>query len=232
MKTVKLLIVWSCLIMIPASNILAQDLCEGDFDYDGDVDAADATVFRADYGRSQYTNPCPPNGPAAVPKTGQITSYAIGDDGDIEKGIAGPIPRFTDNGDGTVKDNFTGLIWLKNANCFGQRTWNLALSECNNLVSGMCGLTDGTITGDWRLPNLRELQSLVNYEYVYPAVPNTMGTGQWSENDVFINIQDEYWSSSSYSNGVAAWDISTYDGSVYSEPKVDAWWVWCVRGGR
>ena len=57
--------------------------------------------------------------PAMLPKTGQTTSYAAGDDGALQKGVAWPNPRFTDNGNGTVTDNLTGLIWLKNANCFG-----------------------------------------------------------------------------------------------------------------
>ena len=54
---------------------------------------------------------------APVPKTGQTTSYANGDDGDLELGVASPNPRFTDNGDGKVTDNLTELIWLKNAKC-------------------------------------------------------------------------------------------------------------------
>ena len=58
-------------------------------------------------------------GLTGVPKTGQTTIYAAGDDGDLQKGIALPSPRFTDNGNGTVTDNLTGLIWLKNANCIG-----------------------------------------------------------------------------------------------------------------
>ncbi len=56
---------------------------------------------------------------APVPKTGQTTSYATGDDGILQKGVVWPIPRFKDNNNGTVTDNLTGLIWLKNANCFG-----------------------------------------------------------------------------------------------------------------
>ena len=54
--------------------------------------------------------------PAPVAKTGQTTSYATGDDGDFEKGVAWPSPRFTDNDDGTVCDHLTGLMWAKNAN--------------------------------------------------------------------------------------------------------------------
>jgi hypothetical protein len=57
--------------------------------------------------------------PAPVPQTGQTASYAAGDDGDIQAGVPWPVPRFTDNGNGTVRDNLTGLIWLKNASCLG-----------------------------------------------------------------------------------------------------------------
>jgi hypothetical protein len=52
---------------------------------------------------------------AGVPKTGQTTSYALGDDGDLQMGIAWPEPRFTDNEDGTVTDNLNGLMWTKDA---------------------------------------------------------------------------------------------------------------------
>jgi hypothetical protein len=82
--------------------------------------------------------------PADLPKTGQTTSYSTGDDGDLERGVAWPSPRFTDNGNGTVKDNLTGLIWLKDANCFSRRTWAQALSDANSLANGSCGLTDGS----------------------------------------------------------------------------------------
>ena len=56
---------------------------------------------------------------APVPKTNQTQKYYTGDDGDLEKGMAWPSPRFTDNGNGTVTDKLTGLMWLKNANCIG-----------------------------------------------------------------------------------------------------------------
>ena len=101
-----------------------------------------------------------------VPKTGQTTSYATGDDGDYEKGVASPSPRFIDKGDGTVIDNLTGLMWAKNANLFGQRTWNNALSDANNLSLGtVCGIP----YTDWRLPNRFELESLLDHENFGPA---------------------------------------------------------------
>ena len=90
-----------------------------------------------------------------LPKTGQTTSYAIGDDGDLEKGVAWPSPRFADNGDGTVTDNLTGLMWDQTGDRFGMRTWAQALSDVNGL--SFAGHSD------WRLPNVNELRSLANY---------------------------------------------------------------------
>jgi len=79
-------------------------------------------------------------------KTGQTTSYATGDDGDLKKGTAWPqAERFHDNGNGTVTDKITGLIWLQNANCFGVQTLANALTSANTLASGTCGLTDGSM---------------------------------------------------------------------------------------
>jgi hypothetical protein len=104
-----------------------------------------------------------PESSAGVPKTGQTVTYATGDDGDLQKGTSWPNPRFTDNGDGTVTDNLTGLIWLKNANCFGDRTWADALTDSGGLADGSCALTDGSSAGDWHLPNVRELHSLISY---------------------------------------------------------------------
>ena len=114
----------------------------------------------------------PASAPAPVEKTGQTTCYdrfgmaigcpGTGQDGDLQKGVAWPNPRFTDNSDGTVTDNLTGLIWLKNASCFGFRAWETALSDANTLNSGECGLSDGTVEGEWRLPNMKELNSLID----------------------------------------------------------------------
>jgi hypothetical protein len=171
--------------------------------------------------------------PAPVEKTGQTTSYATGDDGDLEEGVAWPNPRFTDNSDGTVTDNLTGLIWLKDANCFGTRTWNNALSDANGLASGSCGLTDGSSAGDWRLPNTYELASLPDLKFWQPALSNSAGTGQWTHGDPFISLVTDgnYWSSSTsaYDTG-SAWFVDMYFGVVYWGNKANVYYVWPVRG--
>jgi hypothetical protein len=83
-------------------------------------------------------------------------SLATRDDGDLQMGAAWPNPRFTDNEDGTVTDNMTGLIWLKNADCYlGAMPWNDALTFANLLHDGWtgdgsvgdCDLSDGSLAG-------------------------------------------------------------------------------------
>ena len=89
-----------------------------------------------------------------VPKTGQTESQSIGDDGDLETGLAWPDPRFTDNGDGTFTDNLNGLMWDQDGNQFGARTWAQAFDD-------IAGHTAGNYD-DWRVPNVYERESLLN----------------------------------------------------------------------
>ena len=124
-----------------------------------------------------------------LPRTGQTATFAAGDDATLAKGVAWPDPRFTDNGNGTVTDNLTGLIWLKKADCIGPRNWADALAAMNALASGQCALTDGSRTGDWRLPNRKELRSLVDYSETGPALPAVHPF-------INVNVQDVYWTSS------------------------------------
>lgn len=58
-------------------------------------------------------------------KTGGTISYAAGYDDEIQAGIAWRSPRFTDNYNGTIRNNLTGLIWLKDA-------ISLEKHPCNN----------------------------------------------------------------------------------------------------
>ena len=180
-------------------------------------------------------------GTARVPRTGQSAVFETGDDGDVQLGVTWPNPRFTDNADGTVTDNLTGLIWLDDADCFGAQTWTDALTKATELFDGCascggtnndCGLTDGSVAGEWRLPNVRELQSLVHYGVLSPAVPDTAGTGQWSAGDPFSNVQLAfYWSSTSL-NATNAWEVSMIRGDVFIQLKTFTVRVWLVRGGE
>jgi len=203
----------------PAINPDMPEVCDDEIDNDCD-------------GLTDWDDPDCPRAP--VPKTGQTTSYTYGDDGYFQKGLAWPIPRFTDNGDGTVTDNLTGLIWLKDANCVGKRNWSQAMVYAYYIEDGVCGLTDGSIIGDWRLPNVREIESLIHYGFALPALPNTEGTGQWMEGDPFINVlsSHEYWSSTTYVpfGGDHSYTARLYLGYMYLEDTSDLFGVWPVRG--
>ena len=132
--------------------------------------------------------------------------------------------RFTDNGDGTIKDNITGLIWLKNVNCDGSKDWNDANDFCNLLASGSCGLTDGSLAGDWRLPTLSELKLWQWDEKSKSGHPFTGGK---------FSVNDQYWSGTDYTgHDDGAWCV-VYGrtGNPLSEvlSKRNKFYVWPVR---
>jgi len=173
---------------------------------------------------------------AFVPQTGQTTSFDANnpqrDDGALQKGVPKPTPRFTDNGNGTITDNLTGLIWLKNANCPGTGDWQTALNDVASLNSAgtmnsnNCGDTSsgGSHQTDWRLPNVRELQSLVDYGNFNPALP----TGA-----PFTSAQSVYWSSTTRApDSNQAWVVILVDGGVTAGIKSGgSFSVLPVRGG-
>ncbi len=173
---------------------------------------------------------------ANLPRTGQTTSYAVGDDYSAQKGIAWPATRFTDNTNGTVTDHLTGLVWLQNAGCFTPADWSTALTAANQLASGACGLTDGSTAGQWRMPNANELESLVDVSQINPAV----SAGAPFTN---INLANAYWSSTTYmaltTNAMAIrftdgrWINGTDagDGSFNNAKATAANSLWAVKSG-
>jgi hypothetical protein len=184
---------------------------------------------------------------ARVPQTGQTECWkadgspsmcdGTGQDGDIQAGVASPTPRFTDRRDGTVRDNLTGLLWLKDAHCFqgggGGLLWQDALDAANTLASGSCGLSDGSRLGDWRLANVKELQSLLDFgRGVPPALPagypfSNVPTGgnvfYWSS----TTMQDEFDSVLTY-----AYIVRIDFGFTQLDLKASTFHrVWPVKGG-
>ena len=131
-------------------------LAAGENTVEIEVTAEDGTT-RRNYTISVYRA-------VGVPKTGQSVSYGDRDDGELQMGITWPNPRFTVNGDGTITDQFTGLVWLEDADYFGADHRDDQIYECNDLEDyGSYPLEDGSVQGDWRMPNRNELRSLFNY---------------------------------------------------------------------
>ena len=219
---------------VQAGYYVATNLSEVDPDLASTNIRVDATIF----GVTGTVYEC------SVPKTGQINDADIpGDDCDLQAGMAWPVPRFTINtnaggsANGTVTDNLTGLIWLRKANLWGQTNWTNAVMSCNALCQGTpdAELSDGSVAGDWRMPNINELLSLIHWGYVNPPVPNTEGTGKCTQTgDPFTGIQGYvYWTSTTKVNDNAkvhtVWMI---DGNVsWIYDKFQALnYTWPVRG--
>ncbi len=153
-----------------------------------------------------------------LPKTGQTISYRTGDDGDYQKGAAWPTPRFVDNGDGTITDKLTGLMWQREP-LSTTRFWNEAIDYCNALE--LAGYTD------WRLPNRKELMSLINYDQANPST--------WLNSQGFSNVQSGwYWSAGTYAYYTGhAWYVYMRNGTINDDLKdYYYYYVVAVRSGQ
>jgi hypothetical protein len=152
---------------------------------------------------------------SAVYQTGQKRKVMAGDDGDLRIGKSWPAPRFTDNGDGTVTDRLTGLMWTQNADqAGGTLNWEEALARSAACSAGAYN--------DWRLPNRNELQSLIDLGKVNPALP---------EGHPFSGVHPSYyWTSTALAdNEDNAWIIHFYIGLVVNDDIGGSHYVWYVR---
>jgi hypothetical protein len=130
-------------------------------------------------------------------------------------------PHFVDKGNGTIYDTVNNLTWLKNANCFSYKTWDNAISLSNNLASGQCGLSDGSIAGNWHLPTVDELMIFLNSGY---NISSLTSAG-------FANVQNAYWSST-IKDASKAYGVSFDNGYRIDESKTFTTAVWPVRSGQ
>jgi hypothetical protein len=156
-----------------------------------------------------------------------ISCAGSGQDGELQTGRPWPHHRFHDNHDGTVTDHLTRLTWLKHADAFPQGTmsWHDALRACNSLRAGSFPwLNDGSKEHDWRLPNLHELRSLVDYDRTIPALP---------EHHPFEGVRPSlYWSSTTVPSqpNQARFVFIGIGPSVWDHKSV-LLGVWPVKGG-
>jgi len=106
--------------------------------------------------------------------------------------------RYVDQNDGTVQDRITGLIWQR---CEFGTTWNASTYSCDgsptylNWVDALNQIvtfnSDELAAGrayDWRMPNIKELSSIVNLQCAYMAI----------DNNAFPNAGTTYWTSTPY----------------------------------
>lgn len=148
----------------------------------------------------------------------QVSCAGSGQDGEFKRGAPWPMPRFEQRGE-TVLDHLTGLVWTQNANLAEYpMTWQEAL----DFIAGMnrdkaFGYTD------WRLPNRRELRSLMSHQARRPALP---------EGYPFRNVYPGwYWTSTTAAiNTAYAWYIHMEGARMFHGGKEQFFLFWPVRG--
>lgn len=171
--------------------------------------------------------------PAPVPETFQVGCMdesgnyrecsGTGEDYEYEAGVEWPYPRF-EAAPGGYRDRLTGLIWQANTHN-GPMKWEDALKFCNDLI--VADLETFSIYDDWRLPNIRELQSLINYGRSDPALP--------MPHPFVMYAGASFWWSSTTNDWTKdeAWYVRFGDGKVDNEVKTNDsdLRAWCVRAG-
>ena len=179
-------------------------------------------------------------------QTGQTTAYGTGSDGDLQKGAS---HSFTDNGDGTITDNTTGLMWEKKSDDGSIHDKDDAYTWCG-ASCGTTNLMDGTITTtflatlnggggfaahtDWRIPNANELESIRNLN-VNPATYSAFNTGCAASCTVTTcscTVSTYCWSSTSLQGSPDyGWYVGFYSGTLCPDFKSNNYCVRAVRGG-
>jgi hypothetical protein len=154
-----------------------------------------------------------------------INCTGTGQDGEFRTGAA---RSYTDNGNGTITDNATGLVWEKLTNDVtihnvnNSYTWDLAFQKITDLNIMKFGGYE-----DWRLPNLNELLTLVDYGRFGPA------TNPAFNNKINSFTRSSlYWSSTSFQyNRSNGWYVDFKEGKVKANGKTNFHYVRAVRGG-
>ena len=172
-------------------------------------------------------------------------------------GALGSGNRYTDCGNGAIRDNNTGLYWLKDASCAdlpgtsanGEGSWSTAEAAAAALGDGTCGLTDGSSAGDWRQPTIAEFcsawsgsllspcpataaaTSLVDSSVGPPNVVNSAGTGVWTAGDPFVGVESSnYWSSTIDPGDLTiAWEALLNIAQIGQLDRSDTLFIWPVR---
>lgn len=158
-------------------------------------------------------------------------------------GTLSPGRRWCDQGNGTVMDMTTSLVWLKKADWGGLKPWRNSSTDCSSpnytcyddahtragiLKAGASGaeLSDASKEGDWRLPTSKELFNLmIGTEGVTASTPQ-----------LFTGVQTfYYWCSGTYTYDISRghWGVVDPGGiPPFDDHKTNEFYVWPVRGGN
>jgi hypothetical protein len=187
-----------------------------------------------------------------LPASGQTTPFpadrngrpgaTVPEDGTVR---AGATLRFVDNADGTILDTNTGLVWEKKSDdgslhdkdsvfpwssLVTDTIWDWLAQVNTEGGSGFAG------HADWRIPNVKELQTIIDYGRSSPAVDPAFNAACTTGCGVLTcsctSISSFYWSSTtSAGSATSAWRVSFSDGRLFDVDKSEVLRVRAVRGG-
>jgi len=183
----------------------------------------------------------------AIPATGQTTCWnsagalvpcsGTGHDGNIKAGT--PL-AYMDNGDGTITDLNTGLMWEKKSDDSTIHDKDTLYTWDQAFTTHVAGLNGANFAGhsDWRVPNYKELISILDLEMNTPAVDTAFNTGCAGGCSVgtcsctITGSNIYYWSSTSLASSPAfAWAVNFTTGDPAGRTKTLTHHVRAVRGG-
>ena len=141
--------------------------------------------------------------------------------------IAAGGSRFTDNGNGTITDTQTGLMWLKDANCFGKmETYKGAFEIIGNFNINPKKFSCESYSAsyaDWHVPTLEEIQSLVSASLA--GSPDT-----WFKEQGFVNVQVGLYMCNIDPDKNEGWTANLVGGFIPT--GTDLRFIWPVRIGQ
>ncbi len=177
---------------------------------------------------------------AGFPATGQTTVFGPGSDGDVQAGAA---LSYTDDGDGTITDNNTGLVWEKKDDSGGVHdkdnlySWSTGTNNMDgtmvttllNTLNDVAGGGANCFAGhcDWRIPNVKELQSIVDYGVFTPSIDPAFHQAATCTGCTDVTLascscaeRSRHWSSTTIAAGPGvAWFVNFDSGGVNSTGK-------------
>lgn len=128
----------------------------------------------------------------------------------------GNVPSYTDNGDGTITDNVTGLMWSKSLDLNGDGIINyddkISFEESEQFIKGfaLAGYTD------WRIPTIKELYSLIDFSGIDPSSRTSK-----EELRPFINTRYFDFEYGDFSAGERLIDAQMLTNTIYSSAMMN-----------
>jgi hypothetical protein len=161
----------------------------------------------------------------------EIPCAGTGHDGDVQRGAP---HSFTDNADGTITDNVTGLVWEKLSDDGGIHDVDNGYTWIDAFAVKAATLNLANFAGhaDWRVPNVNELESIRLLTFIWPRVDSAFRracTAGCTTAACSCTSSGSYWSSSSGRDG-NAYALSFDDGELNTLTKINRFGVRLVRG--